>query len=295
MNCTSTSSGPPLRSSNLQTVSVVMDTVAPPNSTASPSTRTENEPPSVSITLVYAFGEGGVVVSTAVVVVVAGGAVVVVVVVAGGVVVVVVVAVGGLVAVGELVLGWAGGLDVVSMLRDDPAGSSASVLVVLVSTCWVVVVTATVVVVLDGVGMSGSTVGTSVEVGAASIAEASSPSISSESGSASIARIAAIPSAVGTFVTTLRTLPTAAAAMVTATMVATSQAIPTPAGFLILVVWYTFSCSAMHLDNSSIRMVVFSIRIEGSSRCRSRGPRAQPSWERSSATRLRAVSLRLPA
>lgn len=255
VNCTSTNCGPPLRSSNLQTASDVVEMVARANSTASPSTRTENEPPSVSITLVYAFGEGGVVVSTAVVVVVvAGGAAVVV--VAGGAVVVVAVspAVGGLVAVGELDFGWVRGVDAVSALRDDAAASSVSDLVVLVSTCWVVVVTATVVVVLDCVGISDSTVGTSVEVGAASATGASSPSISSTSGSASIARIAAIPSAVGTFVTTLRTLPTAAAAMVTATMVATSQAIPTPAGFLILVVWYTFSCSATHLDNSSIRI-----------------------------------------
>ena len=90
-------------------VAVSVEGVARPNSTASPSTRTENEPPSVSITLVYAFGEGGVVVSTVVVVVVVAGGAVVVVVVAGGAVVAVVVspAVGGVVAVGELDFGWA--------------------------------------------------------------------------------------------------------------------------------------------------------------------------------------------
>jgi len=186
---------------------------------------------------------------------------VVVVVVGGGAVVggVVSPAAGGLVAVGELELGWVRGLDAVSILRDDPAASSASVRVVLVSTCWVVVVIATVVVVVvDCVGISDSTVSTSVEVGAASIAEVSSPSTIGASGSVSIARIAAIPSAVGTSVTSLRTLPTAAAAMVTATTVAMSQAIPTPAGFLILVVWYTFSDSAMQMDNSSIRLVLRS-------------------------------------
>ena len=234
--------------------------VALANNTVSPATRTQNEPPSVTISFEYASGEMVVVVSTVLVV---GGAVVVVVVVGagGGVVgVVVLPAVGGLVVVGELDLGWAGGLDVVSSWRVDPVASSASVRVVLVWTCCVVVVTATVVVVLDCVDISESTAGASVEVVTDSGAEASPPSTSRASGSVSIARIAAIPSAVGTSVTTLRTLPTAAAAMVTATMVATSQAIPTPAGFLILVVWYTFSGSATHLDNSSIQMA-FSIRL----------------------------------
>jgi hypothetical protein len=235
---------PPLRRLNLQTVSVVVYVVTLPNSTASPSTRTQKRPPSVAISFMYAFGEGVVVVGGAVVVGVAPPAV------------------GGLVVVGVLVLGWAGSLDVVSAWRDDPAASSVSVRVLLVSTCWVVVVTATAVVVLDCLGISDSAVGTSVEVVADSRAEASSPSISRASRSVSIARIAAIPTAVGTFVTTL---PTAAAAMVTATMVATNQAIPTPAGFLTLVVWYTFSDSAMHLGNSSIRMVSF-IRIEESHR-----------------------------
>jgi hypothetical protein len=229
-----------LRRSNLQTVSVVVDVVALANSTAVPSTRTVNEPPSVSSTLVYAFGEGGVgivvgvgvdVVVVVVVGVVGVGVVVVVAVGAGagaggGVVVgVVAEAGGGSAAVREPVLGWAGGLgDADSLRSDDPVDSAW---LVPVSTCWVVVVTATVVVVVVWLGISDSTVETVVEVLGDSRAEMSPPSILGSSVAIARARIAAIPSAVGTSVTTLRTLLTAAAAMVTATMVATNQAIPT--------------------------------------------------------------------
>ena len=66
---------------------------------------------------------------------------------------------------------------------------------------------------------------------------------------------AEIPSAVGASVTSLRTLPTAAAAIVTATTVATNHAIPMPPNLLIPIVWYRFPDTAIVCGRLSILLV----------------------------------------
>ena len=256
--------GPPSASSKLQP----LFGNARRKNTSSPITRTDSEPPSVSITLVYESGARVVVV----VVDVVAGAVVVVDVVAGAVVVVVVVgAARGTVVVG---VGFAGpggwvvvgvalgrGVGVGAVVTVEPpwgndlaasscrawtsaptadlvmGGSVVVVFTVLVGAPRVVVVPVT----RTGVGSSSSRPGPSSEA-----SESSSDVETARSGDAEI------PSAVGASVTSLRTLPTAAAAIVTATTVPTNQAIPMPPNLLIPVVWYRFPDTATGSGQLSI-------------------------------------------
>jgi hypothetical protein len=199
------------------------------NVTVSPSTTTDIEPPSVSMTLVYARGS-----ATGVVVVVVAGRVVVVV---GAAVVVgrtVVVVVAGWVV--EVVLGWVSGAwdvdDVVPAWgRDFPAPSDRA---------WVSGGGgASVVVVVRGSSGSSTTCSTTgwvvvVDAGVVVVSRVSSTSLMEALVATVIAGDADTPRAVGTSVTSLRTLPTAAAAMVTATTVAANHAIPIPPNLLIL-------------------------------------------------------------
>ena len=113
----------------------------------------------------------------------------------------------------------------------------ASVVVVSGAGLSVLVVSAT-----GGVGGSDSTPCAAEDDAARSGAESSSRDSEGPSWVAD-AKIGAAetPSAVGTSVTSLRTLPTAAAAMVTATTVAASHAAPIPPNLLIPIVWYWFS------------------------------------------------------
>ena len=263
VNRATITSGPPFARSKLQPLTGN----ARRKNTSSPITRTDSEPPSVSITLVYESGARVVVVVDVV-----AGAVVVVDVVAGAVVVVVVGAARGTVVVG---VGFAGpggwvvvgvalgrGVGVGAVVTVEPPwgndlaasscrawtsaptadlvmGGSVVVVVftVLVGAPRVVVVPVT----RTGVGSSSSRPGPSSEA-----SESSSDVETARSGDAEI------PSAVGASVTSLRTLPTAAAAIVTATTVATNQAIPMPPNLLIPVVWYRFPDTATGSGQLSI-------------------------------------------
>jgi hypothetical protein len=88
-------------------------------------------------------------------------------------------------------------------------------------------------------GVSASTPDAGVDVVVRSRSE---PSLgtSERSSAAAMARDAETPSAVATSVTSLRTLPTAAAAIVTATTAAENHATPMPLNLLMPVDWCRF-------------------------------------------------------
>ena len=236
MNRASTTGGPLFRRTNCHPSFAY----ARAKVTSSPSTRTDIDPPSVSITLVYPFGAG------AVVVVVVDGTGCVVVVVDGAAV--------GWVVVGETALGFAAGVgaadDADPSWPDDLAGSSLLSWALRDTACTVVVVCAvvvvcSVVVVASTAGPVARVVSGGVRVERVVCSMPESPS--AEDGSSldvgALIPDAEIPNAVGTPVTSLRALLTAAVAMVTATTVATNHARPIPPNFLILVVWCRFSDS----------------------------------------------------
>ena len=265
VNRATITSGPPFARSKFQP----LFGNARRKNTSSPITRTDSEPPSVSITLVYPSGAWVVVV-----VGVATGAVVVVVVgvAAGAVVVVVVGAAVGTVVVG---VGFArlGGGVVVGVVPGRLVGAGAVVDVeppwgrdLAASSCraWTSASTSgfamggSMIVVVSRLAVAPRDVVVSVtRAGVGSVPSsrpAPSPEASESPSDVETTRSgdAEIPSAVGASVTSLRTLPTAAAAIVTATTVATNHAIPMPPNLLIPVVWYRFPDTAIGCDQISI-------------------------------------------